>query len=68
MTYRALFDLKFKQKVPTIELEQKFPKDKKKISKLALLELPIHVLKSVIKDQKQFFRLLGLKKSFFSPK
>ena len=66
MTYRALFDLKFKYKVPTIELEKKFPKYRRKISNLALLELPIRVLKSVMKDQKQLFRLLGLKQSLFS--
>ncbi|MBI4549435.1 MAG: hypothetical protein HY714_00715 [Candidatus Omnitrophica bacterium] len=67
MTYRALYDLKFNQRIPTIELERKFPKDKHKISRLALLELPMNVLRSVFKDRKeQFGSLLALKRSLFS--
>lgn len=67
MTYRALFDLKFNQRISTIELEKKFPKDKHKISRLALLELPVHVLRAVLKGRKdQFGSLLALKRSLFS--
>ena len=65
MTYRTLFDLKFNKKIPTIELKKKFPKDKHKISKLALLELPFRALKSLVKDRKEFSRLMDLKRSFF---
>lgn len=67
MTYRRLFDLKFKQKVPTIELEKRFPSDRNKIAKLAFLELPITVLKSVVKDQKKYLGVLALKKKLLGP-
>ncbi len=66
MTYRALFELKFIQGVSTIELEKKFPREKQKISKLALLDLPAEVLCSIIRDKKELFRLLGLKNALMS--
>lgn len=68
MTYQTLYELKFKQKVPTIELEKKFPRDKEKISRLALLELPTGVLKNVVKDEKELTHLKSLRKTLFSPK
>ena len=66
MTYRALFDLKFNQGVSTIELEKKFPRDKHKISKLALLDLPREVLSSIVGSKKELFYLLSLKESLMS--
>lgn len=68
MTYQTLFELKFKQKIPTLELGKKFPKDKEKISRLALLELPAEVLKTVVKDAKELTHLANLKRSLFSSK
>ncbi len=66
MTYRALFEMKFKQKISTLELEKKFPREKLKILNLALLEVPIHILESIVKNQKQLFRLLSLRKNLFT--
>lgn len=68
MTYQTLFKLKFEQKVPTLELEKKFPRDKEKISRLALLELPTKVLKNVVRDEKELIHLQSLKRSLFSSK
>ncbi len=68
VTYQTLFELKFKQKIPTIELEMKFPKDKEKISRLALLELPAEVLKTVVKDEKKLTHLKSLRRSLFGSK
>lgn len=68
VTYQTLFKLKFEQKVPTLELEKKFPRDKEKISRLALLELPAKVLKSVVRNEKELFHLQSLKRALFSPK
>lgn len=67
MTYQTLFDLKFKQKVPTIELEKKFPKDREKISRLALLELPSEVLKNVVRNAKELTYLQTLRRTLFDP-
>ena len=67
MTYQTLFDLKFKHKVPTIELEKKFPKDREKISRLALLELPSEVLKNVVRNEKELTHLQALRRTLFNP-
>ena len=68
VTYQTLFELKYKHKVPTIELNKKFPKDREKISRLALLELPSEILKSVVKDEKQLTDLQALRQTLFNPK
>lgn len=68
MTYRNLFDLKFKEKIPTLELERRFPQDKQKISRLALLELPFRLLKSVLKNHGELTQVLKLKKFLLEEK
>ena len=62
MTYQRIFDLKFKGDVPTYELEKRFPKEWKKIIRIALLELPLSVLRELIKQEKEFQRLVLLKR------
>ncbi len=68
MTYQTLYELKFKHKVPTLELEKKFPKDREKISRLALLELPTEVLKNVVRNEKELTQLQALRRTLFNPK
>jgi len=68
VTYQTLFELKFKQKVPTIELGKKFPKDREKISRLALLELPSEVLKNVVRNAKEWTHLQALRRTLFNPR
>ena len=65
MTFQKLFDLKFKKGVSTIELEKRFPNQRKKISTLALLELPSNVLKKVVDTDKELCKLLELKQNLF---
>ena len=57
MTYERIFDLKFKGDVPTYKLEKRFPRELKKISRVALLELPSSLLREIIKQEKEFQKL-----------
>ena len=61
MTYERLYHLKFNEEVPTHQLGKQFPKERRKISRLALLELPLARLRKVVKDEGEFQKLLLLK-------
>ena len=61
MTYERLFQLKFKEEVPTHQLGKQFPRERKKISRLALLELPLSRLRKVVRNREEFQKLLLLK-------
>ncbi len=63
MTYEKIFKLKFEQDVPTHELEKRFPKELKKISKIALMELPATTLKGLIKREDELEKLMSLKQA-----
>ena len=65
MTYERIFDLKFKWDVPTYKLGKRFPKERRKISRIALLELPLSELRELIKQESEFQRLATLKEWFF---
>lgn len=65
MTYEELFNLKFKKHLPTHELEKRYPKDRRKISRIALLELSTHELKSLVRREEELDRLLLLKDVLF---
>ena len=62
--YQTLFDLKFKKRVSTYELVRKFPNEIGRVSEVALLDVPETVLREVVKEAKQFGRLMRLKKKF----
>lgn len=64
MTYRKIFDLKYKRKVPTLKLHQDFPQDQEKISEIALLELSEKTLSRLVRDEKKLERVLNLKKKY----
>lgn len=68
MTYERLFNLKFREEVPTYELGKRFPKEIRKISRVALLELPLSTLKTLVKRHEELEKLLKLKRNFFSSK
>ena len=61
MTYERLFQLKFKEEVPTHQLGKQFPKERRKISRLALLELAPSKLRKVIKNREELRKLMVLK-------
>ncbi len=61
MTYERLFQLKFKEAVPTYKLGKQFPRERRKISHIALLQLPSSMLRKVVKDREEFRKLMLLK-------
>ena len=61
MTYQKIFDLKFREEISTLELGKRFPKERKKISRIALLELPNSLLRKLVKHEREFKKLLMLK-------
>ena len=63
VTYEKIFKLKFEDDVPTHELEKRFPNELKKISKIALMELPPSTLKELLKREHELKKLLTLKQS-----
>lgn len=60
MTYERLYDLKFNKNFPTYVLEKKFPRERRKISRLALLELPLAELRQLVSHE-ELERLSDLK-------
>lgn len=65
MTYQRLFELKFKKRIPTYELGKRYPKELKKISRIALLELSSRELLELVKRERELKRLLNLKELLF---
>ena len=65
MTYQKIFNLKFKKEMPTHELGKRYPKEREKISRIALLELPNPLLRELIKRKQEFQKLVSLKKWLF---
>lgn len=68
MTFQKLFTMKFKEGVSTIELERRFPRERRKIYTLALLELPSRTLRRVVGTRKEFEQLSQLKQKLFKVK
>lgn len=64
MTYEKLFALKYKDGVSTSELTRRFPEEIKRVSEIALLDIPESMLKRIIREEKTFHRLIRLKKKF----
>ena len=64
MTYRRLFELKFKERISTHELGKRYPKEIKKISRIALLELSSRELLELVKRETELKRLLNLKAAY----
>ena len=64
MTYEKLLNLKYRKKISTYELVCRFPKEIKRVSEIALLDVPEATLREVLPEKKTFERLMGLKKKF----
>ncbi len=64
MTYERLFYLKFKKGLSTYELIRRFPAQIERVSEVAMLEIPEPTLKEIIGGEKNFNRLMRLKKRF----
>lgn len=64
MTYDELFYLKFRRGLSTYELVRRFPGELRRVSEVALLDLPEATLRDILKEDKAFNRLMRLKKKF----
>jgi hypothetical protein len=62
MTYRKILDLKLRERIPTIELGKSFPRERRKIHRIALAELPPSLLRRVIRNERLLAHLLALKR------
>ena len=51
MTYERIYDLKFNKNLPTYVLERKFPREKRKISRLALFDVPPAELRQLVSHE-----------------
>ena len=62
MTYEELYDLKYRKGLSTYELVRRFPEDTRRISEVALLEVPESTLREIIAEQETLHHLMALKK------
>jgi len=62
--YEKLFDLKYRQGIPTSELAHRFPEHIERVSEVALLDIPEHTLRELVAEKKLLDRLISLKKQF----
>jgi len=60
--YEKLFDLKYRQGIPTCELVHRFPEHIARVSEVALLDIPENTLREVIQENSVFERLITLKR------
>ena len=60
--YEKLFDLKYRQGIPTYELAHRFPEHIDRVREVALLDIPENTLREVVQEKKLFERLMSLKK------
>ena len=64
MTYQKIVYLKFKKGIPTQELLKKYPEDKNRVREVALLDVPAETLREIVREEKEFNRLMRLKRKF----
>lgn len=62
MTYRKLIELKFKKGYSTLELIRRFPREAKKVTEVALLQVPRPLLKKMASDGVVPGKLMNLKR------
>lgn len=66
MTYRELFNLKFKKGFSTYELVRRYPEEIHRVSEIALLDVPEQTLRKILREEKIFNRLIRLKRKLLS--
>ncbi len=63
--YEKLFDLKYRQGIPTYELAHRFPEHVERVHEVALLDIPENTLREVVQEKQLFERLMSLKKQLW---
>ena len=64
MTYRKLLNLKYKKGLSTYELVCRYPHDVRRVSEVALLDIPDATLEEVLPEKHVLKRIKALKKKF----
>ncbi len=64
MTYERIFELKFKKGFSTSELMQRFPEEADKVREIALLHVPIPLLREMVAEADLLKRIIYLKRKF----
>ncbi|MEI7751158.1 MAG: hypothetical protein WCJ71_03610 [Candidatus Omnitrophota bacterium] len=62
--YEKLFDLKYRQGIPTHELAHRFPEHIDRVTEVALLDIPENTLKELVPQKEILERLMSPKKQF----
>jgi len=62
MTYRQIFNLKYKKGYSTGELMRRFPDEIERVSEVALLDIPEDTLREIVREEEKLKRLLSLRK------
>ncbi|MFA5159908.1 MAG: hypothetical protein WC484_05315 [Candidatus Omnitrophota bacterium] len=62
--YEKLFDLKYRQGIPTHKLAHRFPEHIDRVNEVALLDIPERTLKELVPEKRILERLIRLKKQF----
>ncbi len=64
MTYRELFELKFKKGYSTSQLLHRYPQEVGKVTEIALLELSTAELRRMLPEEERLERILLMKRRF----
>lgn len=64
MTYEKLFYLKFKKGLSTFELSRLYPEAIDRVSEVALADVPESTLREILKEKRDYDRVMWLKRRF----
>jgi len=64
MTYQDLVYLKYQMGISTHDLMLLFPNDIRRVSEVALLDIPDETLRDIIGEEATFRRLMALKQQY----
>lgn len=65
ITYRKLYRLKTERGLSTIDLVRRFPREREKITNLALLDLPQALLEQTLTEKQMMRRVADLRRRMF---
>ncbi len=66
--YEKLFEMKYKQGVPTLKLAELFSSHRELVSEIALLDIPDATLKKVVRKKELLEKLALLKRNLAAKK
>ncbi|MFA7000762.1 MAG: hypothetical protein WC352_01265 [Candidatus Omnitrophota bacterium] len=64
MDYEKIFYLKYRKRLSTYELLQRFPEALQQVADVALMEVPETTLREIMEEEGEYLRLKRLKQRF----